>query len=104
MAGGMQRGRAAGPLAKMCGTTTHILRSALSDGRLVLPVGTTTAGFAARYGGRCLPVLHCNTACQAGPSVLMAGAPKAAKLSQLRLGLDANAIRSMISLSSSPGA
>ena len=25
-AGGMQRGRAAGPLAKMCGTTTHILR------------------------------------------------------------------------------
>lgn len=26
MAGGMQRGRAAGSLAKMCGTTTHILR------------------------------------------------------------------------------
>lgn len=34
---GMQRGRAAGPLAKMCGTTTHILRSALSGDRLVLP-------------------------------------------------------------------
>tara|TARA_R110002124_G_C8972718_1_gene515354 strand:- start:4216 stop:4602 length:387 start_codon:yes stop_codon:yes gene_type:complete len=26
IAEGMQRGRAAGPLAKMCGTTTHILR------------------------------------------------------------------------------
>lgn len=30
MTEGMQRGRAAGPLAKMCGTTTHILRSSIT--------------------------------------------------------------------------
>ena len=43
-AGGMQRGRAAGPLAKMCGTTTHILRSALSAGRVVLPHAAGAVG------------------------------------------------------------
>src|SRR5690606_28658680 len=30
-AGGMQRERAAGSLAKMCGTTTHILRAPIVD-------------------------------------------------------------------------